>query len=86
MDDNDVEYILKLFGLASRHIKDEFKLFDEFALWRKNALGDAHKKGSCGFDEEKFLDDFNFPPRIGRHGVHGCNATQNREIHSIGIL
>jgi hypothetical protein len=39
--------------------------------------------GSWGFDDEKCLDDCNFPPRIGRQGVNGCKAVvqkQNKKV------
>lgn len=35
---------------------------------------DEHINGSCGLDDEKYLDVCSFPPRIGRHGVKGCKA------------
>lgn len=35
---------------------------------------DEQMYGSWGLDDEKCLDDCNFPPRIGRQGVKGCKA------------
>lgn len=52
-DDTDVEYKLKLFGLASRQMNDEFKLLLDVALCAAvdDALG-AHPNDNCGFDVE----------------------------------
>jgi hypothetical protein len=37
-------------------------------------VNDAHIYGNCGLDDEKGLDDCNFPPRIGKQGVNGSKA------------
>lgn len=54
-DDTDVEYKLKLFGLASRQMYDEFKLLLDVLAVRfvcRNEV-DAHDENdSCGFDVE----------------------------------
>lgn len=44
---------------------EEFILLDEF----------THVNGSCGFDDEKGFVAFSLPPRIGKTGVNGCNAS-----------
>lgn len=36
----------------------------------------GHMKGSCGFEVELCLDVFSLPPRIGKHGAHGCRAAR----------
>ncbi len=51
-DDTDVEYMLKLFGLASRHMYDEFRLPDDVFFWLFTNEVDEHMNGSCGFDVE----------------------------------
>lgn len=51
-DDTDVEYMLKLLGLASRHIYDEFKLPDDVFFWLFTNEVDEQMNGSCGFDVE----------------------------------
>lgn len=67
--------MLKLFGLASRQMYDEFRLLLEFGWAAELEPVPEQRNGNCGFDVEKCLLVFNFPPRIGRHGVHGCRAT-----------
>lgn len=38
--------------------------------------------GSWGLDDEKCLDDCNFPPLIGKQGVKGCKAAFKCKIES----
>lgn len=76
-DDIDAEYILKLFGVASRQMCDELMLFDELfwlLLLPRYAESEPHINGSCGFEDENDFVAFNLPPLIGKQGVHGCNA------------
>lgn len=54
-DDTDVEYILKLFGLASRQMYDEFRLLHDVLPVRLLCMYafDVHDENdSCGFDVE----------------------------------
>ena len=81
-EETEEEYRLKLLGLASRHINEEFRLFVELigAALLLAAAADApllpppHKIGSCGLELEKALLVFSFPSRIGRQGVQGWRA------------
>ena len=45
-DDTDVEYMLKLLGLASRQIYDEFRLPDDVFFWLFTNEVDEHMNGS----------------------------------------
>lgn len=68
--------MLKLLGAASRQICELFMLFDEIWLLVKYADNEPHVNGSWGFDDENGFVAFNFPPRIGKTGVNGCNAIE----------
>lgn len=85
-DDTDDEYKLKLFGLASRQMNDVFRLLVD-ALERllgENACGGQTNVDRCGFELDWFFDVFNLPPRIGKHGVHGCRAVWS--AHHITLM
>lgn len=64
----------KLFGEASRQITEDPNMlfFEEFMLFDEG----THVNGSWGFDDENGFVAFNFPPRIGKTGVNGCNASE----------
>lgn len=53
-EETDDEYKLKLFGLASRQMNDEFKLLvDELArLFGENGCGGHTNVDKCGFELE----------------------------------
>lgn len=57
-DDTDDEYKLKLFGLASRQMNDEFRLLLDVVLFALVLCASAadvfglHPNDSCGFDVE----------------------------------
>lgn len=58
---------------------DEFRLLQDVLPVRLLCMYafDAHDENdNCGFEVEQCLAVFNLPPRIGRHGVHGCRAVQ----------
>lgn len=43
-------------------------------------MSDEQIYGNCGLEDEKCLDDCNFPPRIGKQGVKGCKAAPSVTI------
>lgn len=74
---------MKLFGQTSRQTTDEL-ILGVLALacwcWWWLFIYDVKDEqiyGSWGFEDEKCLDVFNFPPRIGKHGVNGCRAVHD---------
>jgi hypothetical protein len=91
-DDTDDPYKLKLFGLASRQMCDEFKLLVELVcgcawlllMFRYDDM-DEHINGSWGFDDENGFDDLSLPPRMGRQGVQGCRAVRMQNVVAIMV-